>query len=263
MSELQSTEAQPVPAPENAGALVTSTDSPIQAIAKMASAGVGTEVIEQMKGLVEWDDARQAKAKFNSSFSKAKQGFKKAKKSGYNAHLKTHYSTLEDYDDATRAALSENGLAWRHTVKTLEGDVTAVTCVLAHEGGHSEETGMTAPSYSMTNNAINKLQSVGIVEEYLRRMTLKALLGLVSDSEFDNDGNGGAQHEVITESQAADLSSLADEVEADKNAFLKYLSAQCKCEIGAFSAIPAKAHKIAVAALEAKRKAPKKGEKTA
>ena len=228
--------------------MINAGDSPIQAIAKMAASGVGTEVIEQMKGLVEWDDARKAKAEFNSAFSKAKRKFKQAKKSGYNAHLKSYYSLLEDYDNATREALAEFGLSWRHVPKTLENDVISVTCVLAHESGHYEVAEMQAPGYSMTNNAVNKMQSVGIVNTYLKRMTLCSLLGLVSDSEFDNDGNGGKTTEYITEEQAANIQALIDEVGADKAGFLKW----CKSE--SLETIPANKFKACVSALEERRK---------
>ena len=232
---------------ETSVAEVSQQDSPITALAKLAAGGASLEVIEQMKGLVEWDDARRARAEFNAAFSKAKKMFKKAKKTGYNTHLKSHYSTLEDYDDATREALSAHGLSWRHKVKTLEGDITSVTCVLAHEQGHSEETDRQAPSYSMTNNAVNKLQSVGIVEEYLRRMTLKALLGLVSDSEFDNDGNGGQGQETITEHEAANLRALADEVHANMAEFCKFF------KIEKLEQLPKDRLKQATQMLEAKR----------
>lgn len=233
------------------GAQVNNDDSAVTVIARIAASGAGKEVVQQMMELVEWDEKRRSAAEFNAAFSKAKQLFKKAKKSGYNAHLKSHYSLLEDYDEATREALSEYGLSWRHVPATLPGDITSITCILAHKSGHSETAEMQAPSYSMTNNAVNKLQSVGIVNMYLRRLTLASMLGLVSDSELDNDGNGGGEH--ITESQAADLKALAEEVKADIPAFLKYLSQVGKVAIGSIDEIPAVMMKDAVAALNKKR----------
>lgn len=235
-------------------------DSHIHALAKLAAGGASLEVIEQMKGLVEWDEARRAKAEFNKAFSEAKAKFKPAKKSGANNHLKTangqpsRYSTLLDYSEATNEALGQHGLSWRHVPKSLPGEITSITCILAHKGGHSEEATMEAPSYSMTNNAVNKLQSVGIVATYLKRMTLASLLGLVSDGEFDNDGNGGKTAEAITEEQAANIQALLEEVKADKPRFLKHLSTQCKKEIKTIAEIPSTAQKLAVDLLESKRK---------
>jgi hypothetical protein len=235
--------------PENQHmAPVQQEDGPITALAKLAAGGASLEVIEQMKGLVEWDEARRAKAEFNKAFSMAKAMFRSAKKTGHNTHLKSHYSTLLDYDEATRDGLSANGLSWRHVPKSLPNDITSITCILAHKGGHSEEATMEAPSYSMTNNAVNKLQSVGIVATYLKRMTLCSLLGLVSDSEFDNDGNGGKGQETISEHDAANLKALADEVNAKIPDFLKFF------KIERLEQMPKDRMKQATQMLEAKRK---------
>lgn len=168
-----------------------STDSPIQTIAKLASSGASLEVIQQMKDLVEWEESRRSKAEFNAAFSNAKAMFKKAKKSGYNSHLQSHYSTLSDYDDATKDGLSENGLSWRHNLVVSSDEIT-VTCILSHKSGHFEETPMTAPHQSVKNNGINPLQAMGSVRTYLMRMTLSAILGLVSSEEVDDDGNSAS-----------------------------------------------------------------------
>lgn len=165
-----------------------STDSPIHTIAKLASSGASLEVIQQMKDLVEWEESRRNKAEFNAAFSMAKWQFKKAKKSGYNSHLQSHYSTLSDYDDATKEGLSENGLSWRHNVH-IDVNEIVVTCILSHRAGHYEDTKLRAGTEILKNNAVNSLQSMGSVQTYLKRMTLCALLGIVSGEEVDDDGN--------------------------------------------------------------------------
>src|SRR3990172_551321 len=111
------------------------SDNPITTIAKMVASGASKEIIEQMMKLVEWDDARRAKAEFNAAFSSAKQKFKKAKRTGHNTHLNSRYSLLEDLDETTREALSEFGLSWRH-VPATQGDLTSIKCIFAHKGGH-------------------------------------------------------------------------------------------------------------------------------
>lgn len=208
-------QAQVVPFNPGEGALPT--------IARMISSGVPKEAIDQMVKLIEWDDARKAKMEFNAAFALAKGKFKQAKKSGNNTHLKSKYSLLEDYDDATRDALSEHGLSWRH-VPRMEGNNLHVRCILAHQSGHTEESELHADAHSMVNNAVNKLQSEGIVLMYLKRMTLSSMLGIVSDSEFDNDGNGGAEAETIDENQLANLKAKIEEVGANPVQFLKFLN---------------------------------------
>lgn len=213
-TELVANEAQAVN-PESALAIV----------ARMVSSGIQKESIDQMVALIEWDDARKAKMAFNAAFALAKGKFKQAKKSGNNTHLKSKYSLLEDYDDASRDALSEHGLSWRH-VPRMEGNNLHVRCILAHQAGHTEEAELSADAHSMINNAVNKLQSVGIVLMYLKRMTLSSALGMVSDTEFDNDGTGGKKLECITEKQLADLKAKIEEIGANEDAFRKFLKVE-------------------------------------
>ena len=231
------------------------SDNPVTTIARLVASGTSTEIVQQMMALVDWDTKRNAVSEFNAAFSNAKRNFKKAKKSGHNKHLDSRYSLLEDYDEATREALSEFGLSWRHVPSTIIGDITSIKCILAHKSGHAEECEMQAPSYSMTNNAVNKMQSVGIVNMYLRRLTLASMLGLVSDSDLDNDGNGGGDH--ITDQQAADIKALAEEVKASIPNLLEWLSKKGKVGISTVEEIPANMHKEAVAALERVRKTAK------
>lgn len=226
----------------------TNSDNPITTIARLVSSGASTEIVQQMMALVDWDTKRNAVAEFNAAFSNAKRNFQKAKQSGFNSHLKSHYSLLEDYDEATKDALSEFGMSWRHVPATLPGDITSVKCILAHKSGHYESCEMQAPSYAVTNNAINKMQAVGIVNMYLRRLTLASMLGLVSDSELDNDGNGGGDH--ITDQQAADLKAFAEEVKASVPDLLEWLAKKGKVSIKTVEEIPANMHKEAVAAIE-------------
>ena len=237
------------------------SDNPITTIAKMVASGAGKEVVEQMMKLVEWDDARRARAEFNTAFSAAKKKFKKAKRSGHNAHLNSRYSLLEDLDEATREALSEFGLSWRHVPATLDGDITSITCIFAHKGGHSEDAELRAPSYSMTNNAVNKLQSVGIVAMYLKRLTLSSMLGIVSDSESDNDGNGG-EVEFITEEQVNQLHAKITDNGLDMEKFKEWLRTELKCN--SLQEISVKALKTVQATIDATIAARKKSkEKTA
>lgn len=226
---------------------LTVNDGALAVVARMVSSGVAKEAIDQMVKLIEWDDARKAKMAFNSAFALAKGKFKQAKKSGNNTHLRSKYSLLEDYDDASRDALSAHGLSWRH-VPRMEGNNLCVRCILAHQAGHTEEAELSADAHSMVNNAVNKLQSEGIVLMYLKRMTLSSMLGLVSDSEFDNDGNGGKEAERITKEQLAAMSTLIEEVKANVPAFLKYL------KIEKLEELSKRAYPDAVKMLEAKRK---------
>jgi hypothetical protein len=249
MNAAEQTEVAEIPAVQDTqGRVIPFTnDGALSIVARMVSSGIPKESIDQMVALIEWDDARKAKMAFNAAFALAKGKFKQAKKSGHNLHLKAKYSLLEDYDDASRDALSEHGLSWRH-VPRMEGNNLCVRCILAHQAGHTEEAELSADAHSMVNNAVNKLQSEGIVLMYLKRMTLSSMLGLVSDSEFDNDGNGGKEAERIDQKQLADMKALIEEVKANVPAFLKYL------KVEKLEDLSKRAYPDAIKMLEAKRK---------
>ncbi len=226
-------------------------DSALAIVGRMVASGAQKETIDQMVALIEWDDARKAKMAFNAAFAQAKGKFKQARKSGNNTHLKSKYSLLEDYDDASREALSEHGLSWRH-IPRMEGTNLVVRCILAHQAGHTEEAELSADAHSMINNAVNKLQSVGVVLMYLKRMTLSSVLGMVSDTEFDNDGNGGKKAECINENQVADLKAKIEEVGSSEAAFLKFL------KVEKFQDLPAAKYDAAINALVEKGKGARK-----
>lgn len=177
-------------------------DSAIVVLAKMVATGIPKESIDQMKQLVEWNDARRARAEFDAAFSLARGEFKEAKKSGFNTGTQKSYSLLEDYDEATRESLSKHGLSWRHIPQNVEGGKIGITCVLAHKGGYRDTAYLEADPKTVKNNMSNDLQSVGIVSTYLKRLTLCAMLGLVSDSEFDNDGQGEPEKKKPTSPKA-------------------------------------------------------------
>ena len=103
----------------------------------------------------------------------------------------------------------------------------------------------------------NAIQARGSSKTYLERYTATAILGLAAQ-DADKDGNDAEPVEVITESQAADLQALIEEVGADKAAFLKWLSTKLKMIVDSLGKIPAKAYKDAVEGLESKRKKPVK-----
>lgn len=157
---------------------------------------------------------------------------------------------MTEYDHATLGAvcaavikgLSQHGISHRWDVAQADNRIK-VTCILTHEQGHSEQVSLnSAPDESGGKNSI---QAIGSAITYLQRYTLFAATGLAA-GESDDDGKG--TEPLITESQAADLRALADEVKADRAKFLKYLGVEQIADL------PAKDYTKAVRALEAKRK---------
>jgi hypothetical protein len=104
---------------------------------------------------------------------------------------------------------------------TQEAARITVSCELTHADGHTESVQLSAaPDESGGKNSI---QAVASTVSYLQRYTLLAITGLAtSDQDDDARTGGGDEPERISESQAADLTSLLQEVNAHWGNFLKY-----------------------------------------
>jgi hypothetical protein len=155
------------------------------------------------------------------------------------------HANLFDVVVAVTPALSAHGLAMSWNITRDEKDWIEVTCSLRHVGGHSESVSMgSGPDTGPGRNAI---QARASAKSYLERYTATAILGLAA-KDADDDGRGGGQAEYITESQAADLRALADEVGADRAKFLAYMKVEKIADITSAE------YTKAVRALESKRK---------
>lgn len=189
-----------------------------------------------------------------AALAKAQGAIQAAVKGKVNPAFKSKYADLAAVWDACREQLSANGLAVIQTFDTT-ADGVFLTTTLAHSSGQWMR------SVFPVRPVKNDPQGLGSATTYARRYSLAAMVGVAPDDDDDGNaashagnGNGHApaprpSGERITENQARDLEALADEVGANKPAFLKYFNAPT------FADIPASMYQAALAALEKKRKA--------
>lgn len=164
--------------------------------------------------------------------------------------IQSTYAKWEDINEAIKPILSKHGFHLSFRTGRAEDGSMAVTGVLSHREGHAEETTIYLPADQ--SGSKNEVQAVGSSASYGKRYTAAALLNLTTCGE-DDDGQAAGAGPTISEDQAADLRSIIEEVGADEKKFLSYLAKTGKVKIDSIEAIPAKMHKDAVAALEAKR----------
>lgn len=132
---------------------------------------------------------------------------------------RTNYK-YEGFDTIARAVdpiLNANGLSYRFRA-AQDGNKVAVTCILAHRDGYSEETTLSvAEDHSGNKNAI---QAIGSAATYLQRYTLKLALGLAAslDDDAQSFGPGGE----IDEAQLQELRQLIINTDSDLPKFLRY-----------------------------------------
>jgi len=218
-----------------------------------ANPQVDIEKMERLLAMHERILARDAKAQYIAALAELQPNLPIIRERGgiknNSGAIQSTYALWEDINEAIRPILSEHGFALSFRCGQ-EGESIKVTGVLSHRAGHSEETTIILPvDKSGSKNAV---QAVGSSTSYGKRYTAIALLNLTSTGEDDDGFKGGAAPR-ITESEAADLKSLAEEVEADIPSFLKYLSKAGKTTINSIAEIPAVMMKDAVAALNRKR----------
>jgi ERF superfamily len=147
--------------------------------------GADVDKLAKLLELQERWQANQARQAYNAAMAKFKQRPPKITK---NKHVKfddTEYdhATLDHGGGAITETLSAVGIS--HKWKMSQSPEIAVTCVLTHEMGYSEETTLKAgPDSSGSKNSI---QAIGSTVTYLERYTLLAAVGMAA-AGTDNDG---------------------------------------------------------------------------
>lgn len=217
---------------------------------------VSIEKLEKVMNMAERWEANEARKAFDEAMAAAKAEIPvivKNREVDYTSQKgRTNYRH-EDLGEIARSVdpiLARHGLAYRYRTEQDSGTVK-VTCIVSHRDGHYEENALSA-GYDQTGNK-NSIQALGSTTTYLQRYTLKSALGLAVSSDDDGRGSGERNNAPVSENQLNQLIALADEVGADKGAFVAWLSKALKMEINALAEIPASAFDRAMKALEKKR----------
>lgn len=219
--------------------------TPMTMLQMAVSQGADLDKLEKLMQLQErWEanEARKAYVVAMNAFKANPPTVLKTKNVSFNTTTYNH-ALLENAAELIGAELTKHGLSFRWDCEQLEGGIVRVTCVLTHCQGHSERTALQAGLDQ--SGGKNNIQALGSTVSYLERYTLFAATGMAAKG-MDDDGKG-SEAVFITESQAADLKALLEEVGADEKKFLEYF------KIDAIEHLPAKAYRQAVTMTEAKR----------
>lgn len=228
-----------IPQDEPRAVVVT---TPMDMIQKAVASGADIEMVERLMGLNERYEASQARKAFDRAIAAAKAKIPPITRNA-KGHNDKRYADFAAIAKVVDPILSENGLSYRF--RTAQSDRISVTCILSHADGHSEETTLAGPADTSGNK--NAIQAIGSTLTYLQRYSLVQMLGLAAAA--DDDGKSGADGGAITLEQVEELVALADDVNADKEAFCRYF------KVGGFADITTKDFPRAVAALNKKRAA--------
>lgn len=180
---------------------------------------VDIDKMERLIAMQERVQDRTAKAEYYASLAEMQPELPVISERGgikdRNGNVQSTYALWEDVNEAIRPILAKHGFAL--TFKTRRtADEIAVTGILSHRGGHSEETELSLPSD--TSGSKNAVQAVGSSTSYGKRYTAFALLNITSQGE-DDDGKRGGSPAAIEIEQIEELQRMLDNAGADQRKF--------------------------------------------
>lgn len=204
--------------------------------------------VEKLLEMYERVSARNAEAAFNSAMTECQKEMPRVLRNKENEQTSSRYADLTQLDAVCRPVYTKHGFALSFGTADcpLPGHARQ-TCLVSHTGGHSRTyqadipLDLTGPKGNQNKTGV---QGFGSTMSYGQRYLTKLIFNIALKNE-DNDGNATA--EAITDEQIANIEALITEVGADKARFLKYYKIK---ELGQ---IPAKSYSEVVKALEAKR----------
>lgn len=180
--------------------------TPSDMIARALERGASIETLEKLITLQERWEANQARRSFDEAVSAAKADIQPAirNKVGHNSRK---YADFASVAAAVDPVIGKHGLSYRFRTKQ-EGSI-AVTCILSHRGGHSEENTLSGPADQSGNK--NAIQAIGSTMSYLMRYSLVQSLGL---STVEDDDGKASQTGAASSISADDAASLRAKMKA-------------------------------------------------
>lgn len=166
--------------------------SPLDIINNAVSSGIDAETIRALVQMSHEHEDRKARKAYVQAMAAFKKNPPEITK---NSHVRFHtgkgvteydHATLDHVASVVGEALGQQGLSFHWKTDQLEGGMVRVTCVMTHEGGHSEETTLQAGADQ--SGGKNSIQAVGSTVCYLQRYTLLSAVGLAAKG-VDNDAN--------------------------------------------------------------------------
>lgn len=208
--------------------------------------------LDKMERLLEMQERilnRNAEAEFNEAMTRAQSEMGRISADANNPQTRSRYASYGQLDRHLRPIYAKHGFSLSFSTEPAAvPEAIRVTCTVA-KGGFSRQYHIDMPADgkgAKGGDVMTKTHATGAAVSYGMRYLLKMIFN-VAVGEDDDDGNIAPQSPGISETQAADLAALIEDVGADRDKFLRYM------RVTTLEQIPASAYANAVKALEAKR----------
>jgi hypothetical protein len=145
---------------------------------------VDVEKFERLMAMQERILAHNARSEYYAAFAEMQGKLPTVEERGESNNGK--YALHEDIVEAVRPVLKEFGFILTHRTNFPDATTVRVVGILAHRGGHHEETEFLSKADTSGNK--NAIQALGSAQAYGQRYTSRALLNLASRAS-DDDGH--------------------------------------------------------------------------
>jgi len=159
-------------------------------IAQAIERGAGIETLERLVALakeVKADLARDRWYAAMATFQRTCPPIKKTKTVRTRQYSYT-YAPLDEILSTVQPVLGSVGLSVSWKVKTITETEVSVSCVIAHEMGHTEESGdfvIPIKLGQLEGSGPNAAQRVGVALSYAKRYALLGVIGLAPEDDDD------------------------------------------------------------------------------
>ena len=227
-----------VPAQEVAPIQQAGESAAILSMIERASRDPSVDIVkfERLMEMRERVETRFSHAAFSAAVASAKAEIAPITRNA-EGHQNKKYADFSAIARAVDPVLARHGLSYRFRSNQTDKQTIAVTCVLSHKDGHSEEnTLMGGPDTSGSKNAI---QALGSALTYLQRYSLVQALGLATSSDDDGKAAGNAQS--VSDEQVEELQGILISTASDVPKFLAYFKIESLSDFPASRVNEAKA----------------------
>jgi hypothetical protein len=189
----------------------------LQSVVERGVTAENVAVMEQLIGLKERMDAKQAEKDFAAAFVKLQADMPRIEPTrgipDKFGKVKFQYAPFEEIMRKVRPLLTQHGFTLTFDSDFADGRVT-VTCKLQHVCGHKTETRHAARVGSGPINS-SEAQADGAAQTYAKRYALCSALNIVIEHDTDAE-SAKNQGDFITTKQAAELRERCEELGANK-----------------------------------------------
>lgn len=209
--------------------------TPMEMLSRAVETGASLEMVEKLMTLQERWDASLARKQFDAAVADAKAEIPAITRNA-TGHNSKRYADFAAIAKVVDPIIGKHGLSYRF--RTTQNGTIAVTCILSHKAGHSEETTLSGPADGSGNK--NAIQAIGSTLTYLQRYSLVQMLGLAAAADDDGKAGGSASVDEtppapgsITEQQEDNIRDLLEAKSVSLAAFLNWVKQKRICDIPA------------------------------